>query len=223
VTITVLIADDQAMVRAGFAAVLDAQDGISVIGQAADGAEAVQLAHELRPDVVVMDVRMPGMNGIDATAALQTPPRSSGYVPKVLMLTTFDIDEYVHAALRAGASGFLLKDALPDEVARAVRVIADGEALLAPSVTRRLIEEVARTVPAPAVERHLLASLTSREREVLELVARGRANQEIAAELFIAEQTVKTHVSKILQKLALRDRVHAVVFAYDAGLVQPGR
>ncbi|WP_395244288.1 response regulator [Agromyces sp. MMS24-K17] len=221
-TITVLVADDQAMVRAGFSAVLDAQDGIRVVGQAADGAEAVRLAHELRPDVVVMDVRMPGMNGIEATAALQVPPRSSDYRPKVLMLTTFDIDEYVHAALRAGASGFLLKDALPDEVARAVRVIAAGEALLAPSVTRRLIEEVARREPARVVDDHLLADLTAREREVLELVARGRSNQEIAGDLFIAEQTVKTHVSKILQKLGLRDRVHAVVFAYDTGLVRPG-
>ncbi|QEO13933.1 response regulator transcription factor [Agromyces intestinalis] len=222
-TITVLVADDQAMVRAGFAAVLDAQEGIEVVGQAVDGAEAVRLAHELRPDVVVMDVRMPGMNGIEATTALQTPPRSSDYVPKVLMLTTFDIDEYVHAALRAGASGFLLKDALPDEVARAVRVVAAGDALLAPSVTRRLIEDVARRAPAPVVDEHLLAGLTAREREVLELVARGRSNQEIAADLFIAEQTVKTHVSKILQKLGLRDRVHAVVFAYDTGLVRPAR
>lgn len=222
-TITVLIADDQAMVRAGFAAVLAAQPGIEVVGQAPDGAEAVRLAHELRPDVVVMDVRMPGMNGIEATRALQTPPRSSDYVPRVLMLTTFDIDDYVYEALRAGASGFLLKDALPDEVARAVRVIAAGEALLAPSVTRRLIEDVARQAPAPVVDEHLLASLTAREREVLELIARGRSNQEIAAALFIAEQTVKTHVSKILAKLALRDRVHAVVFAYDTGLVRPAR
>lgn len=222
-TITVLIADDQAMVRAGFAAVLAAQAGIEVVGQAADGEEAVRLAHELRPDVVVMDVRMPGMNGIEATRALQTPPRSSDYVPRVLMLTTFDIDDYVYEALRAGASGFLLKDALPDEVARAVRVIADGEALLAPSVTRRLIEDVARQAPAPVVDEHLLASLTAREREVLELIARGRSNHEIAAALFIAEQTVKTHVSKILAKLGLRDRVHAVVFAYDTGLVRPAR
>ncbi|WP_394554741.1 response regulator [Agromyces sp. MMS24-JH15] len=222
-TITVLIADDQAMVRAGFAAVLDAQDGIRVVGQAADGGEAVRMAHELRPDVVVMDVRMPGLNGIEATRMLQVPPRSSDHVPRVLMLTTFDIDEYVHEALRAGASGFLLKDALPDEVARAVRVIAAGEALLAPSVTRRLIEDFARRAPAPTVDTHLLSALTAREREVLELVARGRTNQEIAAELFIAEQTVKTHVSKILQKLGLRDRVHAVVFAYDTGLVRAER
>jgi len=223
VTITVLIADDQAMVRAGFAAVLDAHDGIRVVGQAADGAEAVLLAHELRPDVVVMDVRMPGMNGIEATQALQTPPRSSDYVPRVLMLTTFDIDDYVYAALRAGASGFLLKDALPADVVNAVRVIAAGEALLAPSVTRRLIEEVARQAPAPQVDEHLLSTLTAREREVLVLIARGRSNQEIATDLFIAEQTVKTHVGKILAKLALRDRVHAVVFAYDVGLVRAGR
>lgn len=222
-TITVLIADDQAMVRAGFAAVLDAHDGIRVVGQAADGAEAVLLAHELRPDVVVMDVRMPGMNGIEATQALQTPPRSSDYVPRVLMLTTFDIDDYVYAALRAGASGFLLKDALPADVVNAVRVIAAGEALLAPSVTRRLIEDVARQAPAPQVDEHLLSTLTAREREVLVLIARGRSNQEIASDLFIAEQTVKTHVGKILAKLALRDRVHAVVFAYDVGLVRAGR
>lgn len=221
-TITVIVADDQAMVRAGFAAVLDAQEGIRVVGQAADGAEAVRLAHELRPDVVVMDVRMPVMNGIEATQALQTPPRSSDYVPRVLMLTTFDIDDYVYAALRAGASGFLLEDALPDEVVTAVRVIAAGDALLAPSVTRRLIEEVARQAPSPRVDDHLLASLTAREREVLALIARGRSNHEIAADLFIAEQTVKTHVGKILAKLGLRDRVHAVVFAYDAGLVRPG-
>lgn len=221
-TITVIVADDQAMVRAGFAAVLDAQEGIRVVGQAADGAEAVRLAHELRPDVVVMDVRMPVMNGIEATQALQTPPRSSDYVPRVLMLTTFDIDDYVYAALRAGASGFLLKDALPDEVVTAVRVIAAGDALLAPSVTRRLIEEVARQAPSPRVDDHLLASLTAREREVLALIARGRSNHEIAADLFIAEQTVKTHVGKILAKLGLRDRVHAVVFAYDVGLVRPG-
>ncbi|MGI9823048.1 response regulator [Agromyces sp. Marseille-Q5079] len=222
-TITVFIADDQAMVRAGFAAVLGAQDGISVVGQAADGAEAVRLAHELRPDVVVMDVRMPVMNGIEATQALQTPPRSSDYVPRVLMLTTFDIDDYVYAALRAGASGFLLKDALPAEVVNAVRVIAEGDALLAPSVTRRLIEQVARQAPAPRVDDHLISALTAREREVLVLIARGRSNQEIASDLFIAEQTVKTHVGKILSKLALRDRVHAVVLAYDIGLVQPAR
>ncbi|MWB97639.1 response regulator [Agromyces seonyuensis] len=221
--IRVLVADDQAMVRAGFAAVLDAHDGIEVVGQAADGDEAVRLAHELRPDVVVMDVRMPGRNGIEATAALQTPPRSSDYVPKVLMLTTFDIDDYVYAALRAGASGFLLKDALPEDVVAAVRVIAAGDGLLAPSVTRRLIEQVAATPPAPVVEEHRLAGLTEREREVLVQIAQGRTNHEIAEALFIAEQTVKSHVSRILAKLGLRDRVHAVVFAYETGLVRAGR
>ena len=221
-TISVLIADDQAMVRAGFAAVLAAQPGIEVVGQAADGVEAVTLSHSLRPDVVLMDVRMPGQNGIEATRALQTPPRSSEYVPKVLMLTTFDIDEYVYDALRAGASGFLLKDATPDELVAAVRVVAGGEALLAPSVTRRLIEDFARATPPARLSSTRLAELTDREREVMTLVGRGLSNAEIATALFIAEQTVKTHVSKILQKLGLRDRVQAVVLAYDTGLVQPG-
>jgi len=222
VTITVLIVDDQAMVRAGFAAVLAAQPGIEVLGQAANGQEAVDLAHELRPDVVVMDVRMPVMNGLEATRALQTPPRSSDYVPKVLVLTTFDIDDYVYEALRAGASGFLLKDALPEELVAAVRIVADGEALLAPSVTRRLIEDFARSTPVRRVDTALLSGLTEREVEVLTLVGRGLSNSEIAASLFIAEQTVKTHVSKVFSKLNLRDRVQAVVFAYDVALVQPG-
>jgi DNA-binding NarL/FixJ family response regulator len=221
-TITVLIVDDQAMVRAGFAAVLDAQPGITVLGQAANGQEAVALAHELRPDVVVMDVRMPIMNGLEATRALQTPPRSSDYVPRVLVLTTFDVDDYVYEALRSGASGFLLKDALPEDLVAAVRIVAGGEALLAPSVTRRLIEDFARTAPPRRVESELLASLTARETEVLALVGRGWSNAEIAAGLFIAEQTVKTHVSKLFSKLGLRDRVQAVVFAYDVALVQPG-
>ena len=221
-TISVLIADDQAMVRAGFAAVLAAQAGIEVVGQAADGDEAVAMAHELRPDVVVMDVRMPGRNGLEATLALQTPPRSSDYVPHVLMLTTFDIDDYVYEALRAGASGFLLKDATPEELVAAVRIVASGDALLAPSVTRRLIEDFARSAPPPRIDATRLSELTEREREVLTLVGRGFSNTEIASALFIAEQTVKTHVSKILSKLGLRDRVHAVVLAYDTGLVQPG-
>jgi DNA-binding NarL/FixJ family response regulator len=222
VTTTVLIVDDQAMVRAGFAAVLDAQPGIQVLGQAANGAEAVSLAHEMRPDVVVMDVRMPVLNGIEATRALQTPPRGTDYIPRVLMLTTFDIDEYVYEALRAGASGFLLKDALPEELVAAVRIVASGDALLAPSVTRRLIEDFARSQPAPRTDSTLLSGLTEREVEVLTLVGRGLSNSEIAAELFIAEQTVKTHVSKVFGKLNLRDRVQAVVFAYDVALVQPG-
>ena len=220
-TISVLIADDQAMVRAGFAAVLAAQPGIAVVGQAADGAEAVALAHGLRPDVVVMDVRMPELNGIEATRALQTPPRGDDHVPRVLMLTTFDIDEYVYEALRAGASGFLLKDSTPEELVAAVRVVAAGDALPAPSVTRRLIEDFTRQGPPPRSSTTRLAGLTDREREVLTLVGRGMSNAEIAQSLFIAEQTVKTHVSKILQKLGLRDRVHAVVLAYDAGLVEP--
>jgi DNA-binding NarL/FixJ family response regulator len=222
VTTTVLIVDDQAMVRAGFAAVLDAQPGIQVLGQAADGAEAVSLAHEMRPDVVVMDVRMPVLNGIEATRALQTPPRGTDYIPRVLMLTTFDIDEYVYEALRAGASGFLLKDALPEELVAAVRIVASGDALLAPSVTRRLIEDFTRSQPAPRTDSTLLSGLTEREVEVLTLVGRGLSNSEIAAVLFIAEQTVKTHVSKVFGKLNLRDRVQAVVFAYDVALVQPG-
>ena len=221
-TITVLVADDQAMVRAGFAAVLAAQPGIDVVGQAADGVEAVALARELRPDVVVMDVRMPNRNGIEATRELQAPARGSEHVPRVLMLTTFDIDEYVYEALRAGASGFLLKDATPEELVAAVRVVAAGDALLAPSVTRRLISDFARSAPPPPVSQTRLADLTDREREVLTLVGRGMSNSEIASALFIAEQTVKTHVSKVLQKLGLRDRVHAVVLAYDTGLVQPG-
>ena len=221
-TITVLIVDDQAMVRAGFAAVLAAQPGIEVLGQAANGQEAVELAHQLRPDVVVMDVRMPVMNGLEATRALQAPPRSSDYVPRVLVLTTFDVDDYVYEALRAGASGFLLKDALPEELVAAVRIVAGGDALLAPSVTRRLIEDFARSTPPRRADTSLLSGLTEREVEVLTLVGRGLSNSEIAASLFIAEQTVKTHVSKVFSKLNLRDRVQAVVFAYEVALVQPG-
>jgi DNA-binding NarL/FixJ family response regulator len=222
VTISVLIADDQAMVRAGFAAVLAAQPGIDVVGQAADGAEAVSLARSLRPDVVVMDVRMPEQNGIEATRALQTPPRSSDYVPKVLMLTTFDIDEYVYDALRAGASGFLLKDASAGELSDAVRVVARGDALLAPAVTRRLIAEFARMGAPRGPDGRLAEGLTERETEVLGLVARGMSNAEVAAKLVVAEQTVKTHVGRILMKLELRDRTQAVVYAYETGLIRPG-
>jgi DNA-binding NarL/FixJ family response regulator len=198
--ISVLVADDQAMVRAGFAALLDAQPGIRVIGQAAGGLEAVQLARERRPDVVLMDVRMPDLDGIEATRRILSPDRPLPHVPRVLMLTTFDIDDYVYEALSAGASGFLLKDALPEELAHAVRVIAAGDALLAPSVTRRLIERFADdrgTTPARAVL--ALNGLTEREREVLTHIGRGLSNSEIAAELYIGEQTVKTHVSKLLQ------------------------
>ncbi len=222
-TVSVLIADDQAMVRAGFAAILDAQPGISVVGQAADGAEAVELARRLRPDVVLMDVRMPNMNGIEATRELMDPPARVEHVPRVIILTTFDIDEYVHEALGAGASGFLLKDAPPADLVNAVRVVAAGDALLAPSVTRRLLERFAAQRPPRDTHALRLAELTEREREILVRIGRGRANAEIAAELFIAEQTVKSHVTRIFTKLALRDRVQAVILAYDAGLVEPDR
>jgi DNA-binding NarL/FixJ family response regulator len=222
-TISVLIADDQAMVRAGFAALLDAQEGIRVIGQASDGEEAVRLSRRLHPDVILMDVRMPVKNGLEATKELTVPARGVVHVPRVLILTTFDIDDYVYEALHAGASGFLLKDALPAELVQAVRVVASGDALLAPTVTRRLIEQFVRTAPVASGERARLDELTEREREVLTLVARGLSNTEIAGALFIAEQTVKTHVSKILAKLGVRDRVQAVVTAYEVGLVAPGR
>ena len=222
--IRVLIADDQGMVRAGFAAILGAQPGIEVVGLASDGVEAVAMGRSLRADVVLMDVRMPNMNGIEATRELTQPSRGEPHVPHILVLTTFDIDEYVHEAIRAGASGFLLKDALPEDLIQAVRIVAQGDALIAPRVMRRLLDRFAGSpapgVPARAVE---LNGLTEREREVLVLIGRGLSNREIAAELFVAEQTVKTHVSKIFQKLGLRDRVQAVVLAYDTGLVDPER
>jgi DNA-binding NarL/FixJ family response regulator len=221
VTVTVLVADDQAMVRAGFSAILDAQNGIQVIGQAADGLEAIRFARELRPDVVLMDVRMPNMNGIDATRELANPSRGEPHVPRILVLTTFDADDYVYDALAAGASGFLLKDALPDELVHAVLVVAAGDALLAPSVTRRLLERFATQRPVAPRKAQELADLTEREREILVLIGTGLSNGEIAAQLFIAEQTVKTHVSRIFTKLGVRDRVQAVILAYDAGLVEP--
>jgi len=216
-----LIADDQAMVREGFAAVLDSQPGLLVVGQAADGADAVRQSRQLEPDVVLMDVRMPVMDGLQATrqilGAAASPDR-----PRVLMLTTFDLDEYVYEALRAGASGFLLKDATAAELIHAVRVVAAGDALLAPSVTRRLIADFARQ-PRPA--RPLppsLGALTQRETEVLRLIAHGLSNTEISSTLVIAEQTTKTHIGRILAKLDLRDRAQAVVLAYETGLVAPG-
>ncbi|WP_405014919.1 response regulator [Kitasatospora sp. NBC_01539] len=218
---SILIVDDQAMVRQGFGALLDAHPGLHVVGDAADGAAALEAAARLDPDVVVMDVRMPVMDGLEATRRLLRGP---GDRPRVLVLTTFDLDDYVYEALRAGASGFLLKDAPAEELVHAVRVVAAGDALLAPSVTRRLIADFASRRPAaprggPARQ---LAGLTPRETEVLELIARGLSNAEIARALVVVEQTVKTHVSRVLAKLGLRDRAQAVVFAYESGLVTPG-
>lgn len=220
-SIDVLIADDQAMVRAGFAALLDAHDGIRVVGQAADGTEAVRLAVRLTPDVVLMDVRMPELDGIAATRRILGSEFPAAKVPRILMLTTFDIDDYVYDALEAGASGFLLKDALPEELVQAVRIVAAGDALLSPRVTRRMIEHFASGRPRARRTFPALAELTEREREVLVLIGQGRSNGEIASALFIAEQTVKTHVGKVLAKIGARDRVQAVIFAYDAGLVEP--
>ena len=220
-TIEVLIADDQAMVRAGFAALLDAHEGISVIGQAANGAEAVALSARLDPDVILMDVRMPELDGIQATRRILGTSYPAAKVPRIIMLTTFDIDDYVYDALQAGASGFLLKDALPEELVQAVRVVAAGDALLAPSVTRRMIAQFAAQKPRASRASAQLADLTEREREVLVLIGQGLSNVEIGRELFIAEQTVKTHVGKVLAKIGARDRVQAVIFAYDSGLVEP--
>jgi DNA-binding NarL/FixJ family response regulator len=214
----VLVVDDQDLVRSGFAMILDAQPDLAVVGEAGDGAAAVRAALSLRPDVVLMDVRMPGMDGIAATSAIcaQTSAR-------VLVLTTFDLDEYVYDALRAGASGFLLKDMRRHELVEAVRVVAAGEALLAPTVTRRLIEDVVRRSPRPDPGLAArLAGLTARETDTLRQLATGRSNAEIAAALFVTEHTVKTHVSNVLAKLGLRDRVQAVVLAYESGIVVPG-
>ncbi|MET8565674.1 response regulator transcription factor [Streptomyces flaveolus] len=221
-TIKVLVVDDQAMIRAGFAALLNAQPDMEVVAEAVDGQEGVELARRSRPDVVLMDVRMPVLDGLEATRRLMNPPRGVEHRPRVLMLTTFDIDDYVYEALAAGASGFLLKDAPPGDLIAAVRVVAAGDALLAPSVTRRLIEGFVRSRPRALPASTRLNGLTPRETEVLVLVARGRSNTEIAADLFLAEQTVKTHVSRIFEKLSLRDRAQAVVFAYESGLIKPG-
>ncbi|MDA0632582.1 response regulator transcription factor [Nonomuraea sp. MCN248] len=216
--IRVLIADDQGMVRTGFTVFLSAQPDIVVVGEAADGREALQRAAELTPDVVLMDVRMPVMDGLEATRRLL----SSGSKSKVLILTTFDLDDYVYEALRAGASGFLLKDASALQLAEAVRVVAAGDALISPGVTRRLIREFARLGPRPAPAAARLSELTERESEVLALVAQALSNQEIARKLVLAEQTVKTHVGRVLMKLGLRDRAQAIVYAYETGLVRPG-
>lgn len=220
--IKVLLVDDDRLVRSGLRILLDSEAETTVVGEAADGREAVARARELRPDVVLMDVRMPVLDGLAATTALLGPERTEGHLPRVLMLTTFDLDDYVYSALRAGASGFLLKDSEPEDLLRAVRVVAGGEALLAPSITRRLIESFVEARPRRSAGSTALNGLTDREREVLRLLALGKSNAEIAAALFIAEQTTKTHVSRILQKLGLRDRVQAVVFGYETGLVKPG-
>jgi DNA-binding NarL/FixJ family response regulator len=221
-TIRLLLADDQAMVRQGFGALLNAQDGMLVVGEATNGEDAVQVCRELRPDVILMDVRMPVMDGLEATRRPMSAPGGAGYRPRVLMLTTFDLDDYVYEALRAGASGFLLKDATADDLVAAVRIIATGEALLAPTVTRRLIEEFARQPRRDRPRPDQLAGLTARELEVTKLIARGLSNGEIADTLVLAEQTVKTHVGRILAKLHLRDRAQVVVAAYESGLITPG-
>jgi DNA-binding NarL/FixJ family response regulator len=217
--IRVVIADDQTLVRAGFRAILKDQPGITVVGEAVDGRDAMDLARKRRPDVVLMDIQMPDIDGIEATRHILA---EAGEPPiAVLMLTTFDLNEYVYEALRAGASGFLLKDVLPEDLIAAVRVVAAGDGLIAPTITKRLIEQFARTAP-PSTPPPGLEELTPRELEVLTLIARGLSNGEIAAELVLSEATVKTHVKRVLSKLDLRDRVQAVVLAYEAGLVTPG-
>ncbi len=215
-TVRVAIADDQALVRGGFRMILDAKEDLEVLAEAENGREAVELVERLAPDVVLMDVRMPELDGIDATRAIA----ASGSAARVIVLTTHDVDEYVFAAVCAGASGFLLKDVRPPELVEAIRVVARGDALLDPSVTRRLLDRFAETLPPPAAPAGL-EELTERESEVLRLVALALSNAEIAARLVLTEATVKTHVSAVLRKLGLRDRVQAVVLAYDAGLVQP--
>jgi DNA-binding NarL/FixJ family response regulator len=217
-SVKIVVADDHEVVRAGFAALLDTQPDFTVVGTASDGAEAVKLSREMRPDVVLMDVRMPGTDGIEATRQLTADADG----PLVIILTTFDLDEYVYDALCAGASGFLLKDVTGERLFDAVRVVAAGEALLAPAVTRRLISEFARLRPAAPAPPAAVGELTPRETEVLRLLAEGLSNPEIADRLVITEETVKTHVSRVLHKLALRDRAQAVVLAYESGLVRPG-
>jgi DNA-binding NarL/FixJ family response regulator len=219
VSVRVLVADDQSMVRTGFRMILEAQGDVEVVGEAANGEQAVASARRLRPDVVLMDIQMPGSDGLDATRQITA---SADLDCRVVILTTFERDDYVFEALHAGASGFLLKNAPPEQLVDAVRVVAAGDALLAPSVTRKIIEQFARRPVEPEV-RERVESLTQREREVLVMLARGKSNSELAAELFVSEGTVKTHVSSLLSKLGLRDRVQAVVLAYESGLVSPGR
>jgi DNA-binding NarL/FixJ family response regulator len=220
VTVRVVVADDQALVRAGFRVLVDSAPDLQVVGEAADGAEAVELARRERPDVVLMDVRMPLLDGLEATRRIGALEEASGV--RILMLTTFDLDEYVYEALRAGASGFLLKDTPPADLLAAVRVVAAGDALLAPSVTRRLIAEFARRPSATRVAPAALEALTDREREVLALVARGLSNAEIAERLVVSPATSKTHVSRVLAKLQARDRAQLVAIAYETGLITPG-
>lgn len=216
---SVLICDDQALVRVGLRKILEAEREVTVVGEAGDGEEAVAEARRLRPDLVLMDIRMPTLDGIEATRRIVSAQPST----RVIIITTFGLDEYVYDALRAGASGFMLKDAPPEEIAAAVRVVAAGDALLAPAVTRAVIEEFARREPPAATQPAALDDLTPREREVLQLLARGRSNAEICAELVISEATAKTHVARVLQKLDLRDRIQAVVYAYESGVVTAGR
>ena len=216
-SVRVLIADDQALVRGGFRMILEAKEDMEVVGEAGDVAEAVELVERLQPDVVLMDVRMPDMDGIEATRRIA----ASGSSARIVILTTYDVDEYVFAALRAGASGFLLKDVRPPELTEAIRVVARGDALLAPGVTRRLLDRFAGVLPDDSARPADLDELTEREVEVLRFVALALSNAEIAARLVLTEATVKTHVSSVLRKLGLRDRVQAVVFAYDVGLVRP--
>jgi DNA-binding NarL/FixJ family response regulator len=220
--IRILLADDQALVRAGFRMILDAEPGMEVVGEAADGREAAEQAGALHPDVVLMDIRMPELDGLEATRRILDGDGGDDR-PRVLMLTTFDLDEYVYEALRAGASGFLLKDTPPEQLVAAIEVVARGDALLAPSVTRRVISEFVKGAgPKQEAQFPRLRDLTARERQVLTLIARGLSNAEIARTLFVSETTVKTHVARILMKLGLRDRVQAVVLAYEAGVVSPG-
>jgi DNA-binding NarL/FixJ family response regulator len=232
-SIRVLLVDDQALVRAGFRMILDAEEDIEVVGEASDGEQAVFSAQQFKPDVILMDVRMPNMDGIEATRKIVSDNGVAASEdadpaldrPRVLMLTTFELDEYVYESLRAGASGFLLKDVPADQLVAGIRVVAEGEALLAPSVTKRLISDFSAARAAKAMEEHPpagLDELTTREMEVFKLIARGMSNSEIAGELVVSETTVKTHVARILMKLGLRDRVQAVVLAYESGLVQPG-
>lgn len=218
--IRVLVADDQALVRGGFRVLVDSSEDLEVVGEAADGAEALALVRDLKPDVVLMDIRMPVTDGIEATRAIASDPGTAQ--TRVLILTTFDLDEYVYEALRAGASGFLLKDTEPDALLDAIRVVAAGEALLAPSVTRRLIAEFAHRPSPVKASIAQLEVLTEREREVLALVARGLSNAEIAAALFISPATAKTHVSRVMMKLGARDRAQLVAIAYESGLITPG-